>query len=379
MRRFLTVIALIALLSISTPVHAAGLSSEDAGGAIGQVIDLIMSEYVGEELTQQMLYEAALRGISAVMDDYSEFLTDEDLESFTSELTGELFGIGTQLRQEEDEQPVIVRVFAGSPAEEAGLMRGDIITAVNNQTTRGKTITEVVDIILDPAKETATIQYKRDGVTATVRVTKAPISSLTVFTDTIVNMTGEDYPDIGYINLSSFSENTARDLRRAFDNLKGGGIDKLILDMRLNAGGYLDVAEDICDMLVPAGPMYHTRDAAGNKHTENSTLETIPFSQIAVLVDENTASAAELLSAALQDAEAAVIVGQTTYGKGVVQTIYGLPAGGAFKLTTQEYFRRSGEKVDGVGVVPDYEVLAEIRAYETPDDEMLLKAVELLQ
>jgi carboxyl-terminal processing protease len=373
------ILVLVALLSVSVPVYAEELSSEDAGDAIGQVIDLIISEYVGEELTQELLYEAALRGISTMMDDYSEFLSDEDLDSFTSELTGELFGIGTQLRQDEGEQPVIVRVFSGSPAEEAGLKRGDIITAVNNHTTLGKTITEVVDIILDPEKETASIQYKRDGVLTSVRVKKAPISSLTVFTDTILNLTGEDYPGIGYINLSSFSENTAVDLQLAFDNLKNAGIDKLILDMRLNAGGYLDVAEDICDMLVPAGPMYHTRDAAGNEHTENSKLETSPFSQIVVLVDEYTASAAELLSAAMQDAEAAVIVGQTTYGKGVVQTIYGLPAGGAFKLTTQEYFRRSGEKVDGVGVVPDHKVSSEIKDYETPEDKMLLKAIELLQ
>jgi carboxyl-terminal processing protease len=379
MRKFLTVLLLIALISVSVPVRAAELSAEDAGETIGQVIDLIMSEYVGEELSQEMLYEAALHGIASVMDDYSEFLSDKDLESFTGELTGELFGIGTQLRQEEGEQPVIVRVFTGSPAEEAGLKRGDIITAVNNQTTNGKTITEVVDIILDPDRETANIQYKRDGVTSNISIKKAEINSLTVFTDTILNLTGEDYPDIGYVNLNSFSENTTEDLIAAFFDLKAAGIDKLILDLRLNAGGYLNIAEDICDMLVPAGPMYHTIDALGNEYTKNSELETLPFSQIVVLVDEYTASAAELLSAAMQDAEAAIIVGQTTFGKGVVQTIYGLPSGGAFKLTTQEYFRRSGEKVNGIGVIPDYEITTEIKDYETPDDEMLKKAIELIQ
>jgi carboxyl-terminal processing protease len=373
------IIVLIALISVSTPAHAAGLSAEDAGETIGQVIDLIISEYVGEELTEELLYEAALHGIASMMDDYSEFLSDEDLESFTGELTGELFGIGTQLRQEEGEQPVIVRVFTGSPAEEAGLRRGDIITAVNNRTTRGKTITEVVDIILDPSRETANVTYKRDGVTTSVVMVKAAIDSLTVYTDTLLNLTGEDYPDIGYVNLNSFSENTSEDLIIAFFDLKAAGIDKLILDLRLNSGGYLNIAEDICDMLVPAGPMYHTMDAMGNEYTKNSELETLPFSRVIVLVDEYTASAAELLSAAMQDAEAAIIVGQTTFGKGVVQTIYGLPAGGAFKLTTQEYFRRSGEKVDGVGVVPDYEVTTELQDYETPEDDMLKKAIELLQ
>jgi carboxyl-terminal processing protease len=99
---------------------------------------------------------------------------------------------------------------------------------------------------------------------------------------------------------------------------------------------------------------------------------------MAVLVDENTASAAELLSAALQDAEAAVIIGRTTFGKGVVQSVFSLPAGGSFKLTTEEYFRRSGEKVNGVGVTPDYEIETELGDYETPRDGMLRKAVELL-
>ena len=170
----------------------------------------------------------------------------------------------------------------------------------------------------------------------------------------------------GYIALRILSENSARDFKAAVDYLKRLGVTKLVLDLRDNPGGLLYEAVDVCAAVVPKGLITRTIDKNGKKTEYFSSLEESPFQKITALVNKNSASAAELIASALQDA-GAIAVGETTYGKGVVQELFIFPAGDGMTITTMEYFRRNGEKINGIGVAPDIEC-----------EQPLLKAYELL-
>ncbi len=374
MRKIFILVFISVSLFLSVPAHASEYSE-----VIGELMDLIESRYVGGEVSREELYEAALMGISMTLDDYSGYMSDETYGDFSGEMTGRLFGIGVTMRLGESGEPEITRVLSDSPAEGAGLKRGDIVISVNGVPTKGRMLNETIDEIQNPARRTASLEYTRAGETATVEMVKELIKSHTVYTYPLEEITGEKAEDIRYVNVSIFSETTSTDLKTLIDRFKEEGVKKLILDLRVNIGGRLDVAYDICNMLVPAGPAYHTVDKLGRRVTQFSDLKEPPFEKVAVLVDRNTASAAELLTAAMQDSKTAVVVGETTFGKGVVQSVFMLPTGGAFKLTTEEYFRRGGGKVNGVGVTPDHAVTTLMDDYETPEDLTLLKAVELLQ
>jgi carboxyl-terminal processing protease len=352
-----------------------------AGWLLSDVIELILEEYAGGDVALETLVEAALRGMTDVLDPYSEYFGNESLKHFTGSLSGQLTGIGVVMRQNADGKPEVIRVLPNSPAQEAGIHKGDIITTVNGQPVDGCTVTEIAAMITDSTLRQAFIKVTRGKRVITFNMTKRAIPSVTVFTDTPEELlrVPAGKTTSRYIAVTSISENTAIDLRSALADCKKNNIQNIILDFRGNGGGYLDVAVEICNMLVPKGPIYHTVDSKGSRLTYYSRLETLPLNKIAVLVDQDTASAAELIAAALQDAGAAVIIGETTYGKGVIQTLFPLRTGGALKLTTEEYLRRSGETINGIGVTPDILIENMDRyTYETTADAALLAAFKWL-
>jgi carboxyl-terminal processing protease len=355
--------------------------SASAGRLLGELIALIYNEYAGDPVTQQELLEAALYGISSILDPYSGYMNTQAMQQFTGGLAGRLTGVGVQIRMNESNRPEIMRVMPNTPAQEAGLRRGDIIISVNGRSTNRLSLDEVIGHIGDPAHTRAVLQVERDGKRLNFDMLKREIASTTVFTDSLEDLMGDEgkgLDHIRYVAVSSISNNTGRALQRVIEQLQREGVTKLILDLRGNAGGYLDVAIEIGNMLIPSGPVCFTVDNRGRRESLNSTLQVLPFQQVVVLVDEATASAAELIAAAMQDAGSGILVGETTYGKGVVQSIFNISGGGGLKLTTEEYLRRSGGKVNGIGVTPDYVVPTPRTDYETPRDKGLLKAVELL-
>jgi carboxyl-terminal processing protease len=291
-----------------------------------------------------------------------------------------MVGVGVQMKINENEQHEIVRVLPDSPAREAGLKKGDIITAINNKNTKGRSLDELIDNIRETERN-VTFIVQRGTESITFKIPVQEITSISVYVDTlndILDEAVEEYDSIRYVAVTSISNNTATTLKSVINNLQKEKVTGVIFDFRDNTGGYLDVAIDICKLLVPSGPICHIVDAKGKKEIITSNLKKTPFEKIVVLVDRYTASGAELITAAMQDAKIAVVVGEVTYGKGVIQQMFSFPTGGGLKLTTEEYLRRSGEKINEIGVIPDIIVESNFNDYETPRDEALLKAVSIL-
>jgi carboxyl-terminal processing protease len=379
-KRISLFVLIICLIILPVPVHAYETSAS-AGRLLSQLIDLITDEYVGGEITRENLMEAAIHGMTLILDPYSEYMNAETYARFTGSMTGKLVGIGVQLQHGEDGLHKIIRVLPDTPARESGLMRGDIITMVNGQATEGLLLDEVITLIGDPNIPKTQLSVLRGTETKSFEITKREIQSTSVYMEKledILGETGKGHDGIRYIAVTAISQNTATALQAIIEQLQKENIEKIILDLRGNTGGYLDVAIEICNLIVPSGPACFTVDASGNRRTLYSRLSTPPFKEIIVLVDRHTASGAEIIAAALQDAGAAFIIGETTFGKGVIQSMYNLSIGGGLKLTTEEYYRRSGGKINGIGVTPDYEQETEFEDYETPRDSALLKALEIL-
>jgi carboxyl-terminal processing protease len=381
-KKFIAV-ALMGILAFTNPLTArAGIDAVYAGRFLSEIISIITNEYAGGEVSEEDLLKAALRGMSMILDPYSDYMDEETYARFTGGLSGRLTGIGVVVRQNSDTgRHVIKRVIPSTPAQEAGLKRGDVIMAVNGSSTENLSLDQVIAIILEAESEII-LEALRGGETITFTMTKREIPSISVFVETLDEILGEagmGYDSIRYIAVTSISVNTAAVLKAAMEDLKREGVTGIILDLRGNTGGYLDVAIEICNFIVPRGPICHIVDARGNRETISSRLVHPPYGQMVVLVDRYTASGAELIAAALQDAESAIIVGELTFGKGVIQGLYTLSGiGGALRLTTEEYLRRNGEKINEVGITPDYIIEMDFDKYETPEDDMLIKALELL-
>jgi carboxyl-terminal processing protease len=329
---------------------------EIAGDLISEVMKLIGDHYVGEDITTEMLYEAALRGMSQVLDPYSEYYSDEDLEKLEQSLSGSVYGIGIRLAADEEASNIVKYVLPDSPAEKSGLIPGDAIITVNGTDVQELEADGIAALITE-AKEKALVVFRRGDALHTVEIPKEIISVSTVevhkVDDAVDSAKGKNVSNMRYIRLTEFGENTSSEFKKALEQMSADGVTRIILDLRGNPGGYAHVTVDLCRMIVPKGPIMYTIDKKGTKKEINSSLEKPPFEKIALLTDPGTASAAEVLASALQDAGAAVVIGETTYGKGLIQSIFTLPSGGAFKLTTEKYLRRSGGEINGIGVIPD--------------------------
>jgi len=354
-----------------------------AGELLTQVMDLILSDYVGGAVTPEELCEAALRGMADVLDPYSYYLNEEEMNGFFRLMSGQLVGIGVQIALNKEGKPEIVRVLSGTPAERAGLLKGDVIKTVNGASVDGLGTEEIVGIIADGGRERTAITVLRGSSTLSFEMRKEAIIAGTVFVDRFENALNAQIA-VGasayrVVQVTNVNETTAETLRAAIKTLQAQSVEGIVLDLRGNPGGYLHVAVDICRQLVPAGPIIHTVGNQGEKWTTYSSLRNTPIKKMVVLVDRGTASAAEIIAAALQDSGAAVVVGETTFGKGVIQTLFPLPTGGGFKLTTEEYFRRSGKQINKIGIKPDI-VLKKPESYKNDCfDWELFKALEVLK
>jgi carboxyl-terminal processing protease len=213
-------------------------------------------------------------------------------------------------------------------------------------------------------------------------MTKRNIPSLTVMayrhlTD-VIGDAGAGQSHMAYISVLSVSETTGEDLEHHINRFRADGVTHLILDFRRNSGGYLGIAVDIANLLVPGGePIFQTETAQGRRRTTYSTNQALPFEEVVVLVDVFTASAAELIAAAMQDAGVATIIGQVTYGKGTIQRVFMLPNGGGLSFTTDEYFRGNGGQINEIGVTPDIFVEMSPLDYETYRDGGILEALRV--
>ena len=339
--------ALIGALMI--PVVAGGFLLQGdvhAGSAalLDQVMRLVSKEYV-DTLPPADIYEKAAQGLVRELNDpYSELLTPKDLKQFNSRTNGRYGGLGMLIQEDvHSHEMSVVTVYPNSPAESGGVREGDKIVKVGPLSTQGWTINQVSDSLTGPPGSTVNVTFSRAGVTAPINGT---------FTRAQIHIPAVPYTltlgdKIGYIPLQQFNENAAENTAAALKQLQAQGARGAIIDMRGDPGGILTESLDIANMFLQPGQQIATvksREGPTEAYTAKATpiAPTIP---LIILTDDRTASAAEIVTGALQDHDRALVVGQTSFGKGLVQGVYNLDGGYALKLTTGKWFTPSGRSI----------------------------------
>ncbi len=287
------------------------------------------------------------------LDKFSALEPSEPTQGPSAALESEMVGIGVEVKLHDDGL-LVVRALRGGPAAEAGLKAGDIVTAINRQSIAGMAVAQSVDLIKGQNGSRIALEINRDGRrTGTITLTRRRFRVWTVNDVRMVSGT-----DVGYINLSQFAQTSTQEIDQALQQLHGKGMKSLVLDLRGNPGGLLNVCVDITNRFLPSGTIVSTK---GRLHDDNMH-EAATFNRtwdvpLVVLIDGDSASASEILAAAIQDNNRGVVVGQKSYGKGTVQTHFPLQSiSGNLRLTTARFYAPSGRAMSGSGVTPDVRI-----------------------
>ena len=366
-KRFSLFQMLLAVVLTAAVVLAAGavVMNHLLGGAGGRSLleawRLINTRFVGE-YDGDAVVDGALEGMVAALGDrWSYTLTEEELAAQNQRRTNQYVGIGVTVSYENEAGLEILEVTPGGPAEAAGLRPGEVLTAVDGTSLAGEARYEGAGLIQGEAGTAVTLEVLgTDGDTRTVEVERAGIETDPVESGMLAG-------DVGYVALANFYDNSAQRLEEAVEALMDQGARALVFDMRDNGGGYLHELTDMLDFLLPEGPVFISRDRAGNESVTTSDASCVDL-PMAVLVNANTYSAAEFFAAELQERGAAVVVGEPTSGKGYSQQTFTLPYGGAVNISTGAYFTGSGASLIGTGLTLDAEV------YNTGEEDAQLEA-----
>lgn len=289
-------------------------------------------------------------GIDAMLeslDPYTEYYAEEDMGDLKQMTTGKYGGIGSLIRMRKDSTVMIAEPYAGMPASEVGLKAGDVMLKIDNMDLKGKSSSEVSDMLRGEPGTTFVLQVRRQGETKTrdFKITRRNVKL------DAIQYYGMVSPTTGYIALNTFTEGCSKDMRKYIISLKEKGAESIIIDLRGNGGGLLDEAVDIVNLFVPKGLdiVYMKGKVAAVDRTYKTANEPLDLDiPVAVLVNEKTASSAEIVSGSLQDLDRAVIVGTKTFGKGLVQSTRELPYNGGVKLTTAKYYLPSGRCIQAI-------------------------------
>ena len=332
-------------------------------GKLDQLYDTITSSFY-KEVDEDAMMERAYKGLVAGLNDpYSSYMTAEEYETWVAAATGEYSGVGITFTQDEDGNFVVVSVTDDSPAADAGIREGDIIKTVDGQ--EYSDLDVIGNAIRGEEGSEIEITYIRDGEEKSVTMTREKITQHSVEHRMFDG-------NIGYISISSFIETTGEDFSQALKELEEDGAQGLVLDLRDNGGGLVDACVQVADEFLDEGVVVYVEDRDGNR-TDYDAKDGKTDLKTVVLVNENSASASEILAAALQD-NGFEIVGQTTYGKGVIQSTAQLEDGSALKLTIMQYFSPDGNAINEKGVTPDHQVANEENSGE---DAQLDEALSL--
>lgn len=328
---------------------------------------LANSRFVGEYDETQVVDSALSGMVDGLGDRWSYYLTEEEYEAQNQRRTNQYVGIGVTVNYESEDGLTIVEVTEGGPAEAAGLQGGEVISAVDGFSLAGEARYEGAERIQGEEGTTVTLEVLgTDGEARTVEVTRASLDSDPV---TAKMLEG----NVGYVALANFYDHSADRLKEEVTRLQEEGAEALVFDMRNNGGGYLSELTEMLDFLLPEGPIFISRDRAGNEKVTQSDAACVDL-PMAVLVNANTYSAAEFFAAELQEQGVAVIVGEPTSGKGYSQQTFALPHGGAMAISTGAYFTGNGTSLIGTGLTLDREV------YLTDEgDAQLEAALDLLE
>lgn len=336
---------------------------------------------------EKMADDAVAAYVEALDEPYTHYYSAEEFDSYISGVEDSYVGIGVVISaDEESDRIIIIAPTEDSPAYEAGILPGDYILAVDGTEYSAEQMDECVSTIKGGKEGTSvTVTIEHDGVSKDYDIVRKEISANSVKSEMLDN-------NIGYVRITGFNtnetgsdESTYSEFKEHVDALREQGMEKMVIDLRDNPGGVLDVVCDIADYLLPEGIITYTETKKGDREEYRSDSNELDI-PMAVLINGNSASASEILTGALKDYGRAVVIGENSFGKGIVQSIYPFYDGSGISMTIAKYYTPSGVCIHGIGIEPDYEVelpeeYKDYYASSVPheDDTQLKKALEVLE
>tara|TARA_Y100000590_G_scaffold127333_1_gene145573 strand:+ start:4956 stop:6110 length:1155 start_codon:yes stop_codon:yes gene_type:complete len=377
LKRFLVFVTVI-LINLSVKVYAENIDKLfEKIDLFSEVLEKIQKEYV-DEIDQAEVMDSAIHGLLQSLDPYSGYMDQETFEESQTETSGEFGGLGIEVSMEAGVVKVIAPID-DTPAAKVGVKAGDYIVKINGEQVRGKTLMEAVNLMRGPVGTSIEITVRRKSLkkAKVFKITREIIQIKSVVAKLVENK-------VGYLRLRAFNENSSNQLIKEIKKIeKNKKLTGYILDLRNNPGGLLSQAIKIADFFLEDGEIVSTK---GRKSRENRKFfakrgDEIKGKPLIVLINNGSASASEIVAGALQDQKRAVLLGETTFGKGSVQSIIPLRNRGAIRLTVSKYYLPSGKSISNVGIVPDIKIEEEGSDFyiNTATDNQLNYAVDLLK
>lgn len=374
------VIALMVVIVKETMLHStvgSGFMTKHGVEKVNLLSDVI-DQYYYKDITDEEKMEGIYKGLmSSTNDKYTDYYSPKEFKDLMVTMEGDYGGIGATLSQDKATKEVsVVEVYEGSPAARAGLDRGDIVISVDGHLGTDESLDDFVQRIRGEEGTSIEMVYKRDDQEHTIEITREE-----VIVPSVSHRMLDD--KIGYIRISSFVNGTQKDFEDALADLQSQGMQGIVFDMRDNGGGMVDSVVAILDDILPAGTVVYTMDKSGKREDYTSDDAKKIDIPVTVLVNENTASAAEIFTGAIRDFNYGTIIGTNTFGKGIVQSTVPLSDGSAVKITVATYYTPSGECIHEKGIKPDIELEFSYAdenptEYDELKDNQVQKAMEVL-
>ena len=365
-------------------VASNGPSGSGDFGILDEIYKVIREDFVDQSAVDpQVLRQGAIDGVIKALDDpHTIYIDPESYALGVDVISGEFQGIGARVEEDSTTgEIIIVAPFRDSPAEKAGIRSGDVVTTVDGESTEGWSVSEAVRRIRGPEGSQVTLGIRHtNGDTEDITVTRATIVIPTVFTHPLEDADGNAVPDLAYVEMEQITEKTVPDLRTTVADIIDQGYRGIILDLRRNPGGSLAATVDIADLFLDSGRILTQVDRDGKETTYDAhpgdAGESIP---LVVLVGHGSASGAEVIAGALRDHQRAVLVGETTFGKGSVNHLRELSDGGAIYITIARWLTPNGEQIEGVGLTPNVQVTPSEDDIAADRDVQLYSAIDNLR
>jgi carboxyl-terminal processing protease len=356
-------IALAGVVGYAINDNSGADTSASAGNyaILNEIQGILQEEFVNPDAVKtDSLTNGAIDGMIASLNDpHSSYIPPDVLNSGVDIITGSFEGIGANVNQDPaTHEIVIISPFRNSPAEKAGVKAGDVILAVDGESTEGWSLTEAVNKIRGAEGTPVTLTLRHtDRTQQDITIVRETVNIPTVFTSDVTDASGADVPELAYIQIQKFTDDTVKDMHTALEQISQQGKKGLILDLRGNPGGGLDATVQVADMFLDGGVVLTQVDRDGSKTVYNAEPggEAVNL-QVVILVDKYSASGSEVLSGALHDHDRAKLIGTQTFGKGSVNHLRTLSNGGAIYISIARWLTPNGTLIEGVGLTPDYKM-----------------------
>lgn len=344
------------------------------------LIDQTLKDFYFDDIDDSKVLDNIYKAyVNAYGDKYTVYYTADEYAKIQESSNGAYYGIGVVVRKNDDGTILVVEPYDGAPGKEAGMRKNDVIVTVNGESVADQDLNSVVAKIKGDEGTTVNIGIRRDG---SDDITELTVTRRKVEIKTVAYEMLDD--SVGLITISEFDKVTAQQFKEAYAQLETLGMKGLVIDIRSNPGGLLNVVVDMLDEILPDGLIVYTEDKYGNRQEYNGSNPDVIDVPLAVLVNDESASASEIFAGAVQDYGAGTIIGTQTFGKGIVQTIRRMSDGSAIKYTMAKYFTPKGQDIHGHGVTPDIvEELSDefnnLTEYDASKDNQLQKAIEVIK